>query len=257
MRVGVAVVCLAACGRVGFEPTTSPTDGASDSGDSGGTAPIAVQAAPPNYVNAATSQTTFARPVTAGNLIVVYAWTFSQGTGTLPVGATHDDAGTSYLQAVTAIAGNCAGGYASAAIYYGVATAATAATVTVTAPNANSELGLAAVEYANVATLVDVAQKETAGTASPLVFESGAVTTSGPALLASVATECAGYPDPIMWSESQGFAALIEQGITFNLPPGFAGDRLVASAGMYRGAWTVDYTAGPPFPALAVIAAFE
>ena len=112
-------------------------------------------------------------------------------------------------------------------------------------------------EYANVTLLVDTMAKETPGTATPIVFDSGAVTTPRNGLLASVGSGCAGFPSPVTWSDTQLFNARGQGNTTLNLPPGIAGDKIVDGAGTYHDAWRLDYVSGVPNPALGVIAAFE
>ena len=261
--VAVAVA-LAACGRVGFAPVpVALSDDANSDGIDGtpnGPAAVPIQAAPLSVVSTNLVQTTFPSAVTPGHMIVVYVWAFSQGPAPLPTNGAADNAGTAYQQATNIVVANCttAAGYAAAAIYYGVATSASAPTVTLT-PGANpsTELGMMAMEYANVTMLVDATRKETAGTATPIVFDSGDVTTLRNGLLASVGTGCAGYPSPITWSDTQSFTARGAATTTLNLPPGIAADKVVDAAGTYRDAWSVGYVSGAPNPVLGVIAAFE
>ncbi len=266
MRAALLVL-LTGC-RIGFDtsPLIAPDDGAisGDIGDGAAPAITAVQSTPLLSVNLVGPYTVaFPSATTAGNTIVVFAWSWAQGTTQFgPTGVT-DNYGNPYGLLATISTGVtlCSGGMGGAALYAAPLTAGVGTghqVYVTTTGDALQELAIVAVEYAGMSTdsLIDADSLSTSGP-STLTFDAGTVTTADPdTLLVTVATICGGYPDPVTWT-NPGLTVRGVEPASFERPPGIGGDRMLTTTGTVTETWTVEYNGGTTVPGLGIVAALR
>lgn len=194
MRHAAVIVLLAGCGRLGFDPTTSGVEVATDAASTAGLALVQEEI---HYV-AATPAAAVTLPTTpiAGDVLVM-------------IGATPDGA----LDAVT---GGGAWTRAAASttnknveIWYAIADG-TSATVTASRAGNTADMWLAVSEWRGLATPVVLeGATDQAGVASPT--SAGTLETHGPALVVFAATNIRlntfGDPAPGTWTAMTGIYA--------------------------------------------------
>ena len=263
------LIALAGCGRLHFDPIGGPDDGAVVDGigtTDGATAARFVQASALTSIASAASATAAlpAQPQ-AGDLIVVFAWTWAQGaTATLGMSAVTDNQGRTYTQAATqatGATGTCTSiGSAAIALYYTLAaTPGAGSTVVTLVPTpSNQEIGLLVAEYAGVSALDRAASATSPSGASPYTFTSGTVVTTVPnELVVTVGEPCGGAPGTISWTGFGGFTARGTETDTSTHAPGIAADLVAATPGTVTDAWTITYTSSNNDKAIGAIAAFR
>jgi hypothetical protein len=274
MAVRAALVLIAAttigCGRINFEAPGGDAAGGAATGDAGGDGgplPIAfVQATPPSIVGMVSSTTiTFATRPAAGNLIVVYAWSYAIGQTGFASGGVTDTAGNPYTLAVTraTTATGCDTiGSAAIAIYYSLPiTPAGGSHVVSVAPTgpASQEVSVIAVEYQGLVAADQITSKTTSVSVSPSAFDSGttAMTAADHELLAAVGNPCSGSPGTIGLTDTAGFTVRAVATTTATTQPGIAADRIVTTRGTYADAWNLTFGGGGTRPALGAITTFR
>ena len=264
------MLTVAACGRIGFDGVGAPGDATSARDGSVDGLPAAIgaaQQAPLSSIGSVTTTTiTFPDPPSAGNLVVVYAWSWAHDGGTdLQAGNVTDSAGDTYAVAVTIHTTSCTNGVSgegAGAIFYATAPA-TAMPLTLTlAPSGAAvtfEIGVTAIEYTGVHTLDVVASATTPSMASPYMFDTGVtpMTAAPDELLAAVGNNCNGNPNVVTWNDVAGFTVRAMEAGTNVTQPGIATDKLVTARGQYSDAWLFGYSANGGFPAIGAIATFR
>jgi len=257
----LAVIWLAACGHLDFDPIAVTGDAAGDA--AGERVVTVVQVAPPSLIAGVTSTSVaFPAPTAIGDLIVVATWNFCIGAATFTAASVADNAANPYAIAVVynQATGECDGGTADVAIYYApVVAPSSALSITVTPTGGSQDINVAAMEYRGLAGAVDTTNAvETPAAASPTTFASGSITTSESVeLIVSVANVCNGYPNVGSWAELDGFTPRAAATDQQTQEAGMVGDRVASTAGMYEDSWTWTWTGGGPYPSVGAIAAFK
>jgi hypothetical protein len=261
-----ASALAAGCGRIDFDPLASAGDAAQSDSTDAASAIRFVRSTGLQQTNDVgnTVTATFGAPPTVGNTLVAYTWAYAFGGQTdFPMlNGISDTAGNTWTLAVdlrTTATGCDGNGSSAVAIYVAPAipatTASYAVTVTPLGPSPQ-ELALAVVEYTGVTAIDQSTSLLTAGSPSPMTFDSGttAMTTANDELLASVASSCSGNPGTVSWVDNAGFMMRGEEIHTNVNEPGWVGDKIVTGTGTYSDSWTITFPSGGPFPALAAIA---
>jgi hypothetical protein len=264
--VVVAVAALLPGCRIGFDAVG--TDDATSSGDVGSedatqAAVDATQSTDTTSVMTVTSVTVgFKTPTTAGNAIVAFVWSWATGVTQFGPSAVTDALGNTYqlVASYELTSTMCSGGAAAIAIFLApdIANAGPGHTVTANASGDGSQqLTMVAVEYHGLSPSPVLA----GGTAalengpSPLTVGSGVIDIPADTLLVSAATECGGFPNPVVWSSGEQTIRGI-QTQTASIAPGIAGDRFETQAGFATATWVAKWT-GADAPAFAVMSALR
>jgi hypothetical protein len=193
----------------------------------------------------------FATPPTAGNAVIVYAWSYN-GDATLdfPANGVTDNRGNTYqLATKTALASN-----ARAAIYYAtnIASGAGTFTLTVNPSGSNGPITVNAMEYTGIAA-VGALDKVATASGTGASVSTGSITTSSPnELLVGVA---AANPDAasVVWAEQAGWTQRVEETDNWTFQAGHGVSREVTTAGAYAHTWSLS----PGGPWTAAIVSFK
>ncbi|HEY1813876.1 MAG TPA: hypothetical protein VGG74_16100 [Kofleriaceae bacterium] len=242
IAAAIAAGVLAGCGRIGFDPLAGDGARAID-GDA--TSIAFVQTTPvANVANVGSAAVVFNAPTTAGDLLVLAAWTFAADTSPAP-GGFMDGAGNVYQLASSVTTTACETGHGALAIYDTVAAGDQASLQISYAPVGTStqEIDLIALEYRGVSALDRDASLVTPAGTSPHVFSSGTTPelSADHELLFGAGFSCSGSPGPVTFTDDAGFATRGEENGTENGSPGIVGDKIVDQGGTATDTWTATY----------------
>jgi hypothetical protein len=204
---------------------------------------------------------TFAKPVTPGNAIVAFAWTYGPGGQSyFNNTSVTDSAGDGYVVAayVATAPTACNGTSASSALGIFVATgiqSASPVTVTVTAGGpATQEVELYIAEYTGVTAVDQSKIQDLLASPSPTIVDTGptSLTAVADELVVAAASTCAGSPGTVAWADNTGLTLRAQETMTTVTQPGIVGDKLVTNVGLFSASWTLMYN-GAQRPSLSAI----
>jgi len=262
-------VALTACGRVDFANLRDPGGDAGASDISPADAASAIRVVQTSGFasvgNATQATTAFANPPTAGDAIVVYAWSWDLTSTSIDAAGVSDTASTAYTLAIENGATGCDTGVGAVALLYAanIAASAQALSITVVPVGASGqEIATIAVEYAGLdpaSPLDQIGSSQTDGGTSPQLFDSGMTSTTRAAdeLVATAGNTCQGYPNAVAWADTSGFTTLATETETTTHEPGIAADRIVTSEGSFDDVWQITFSPPQTFPSIGVIATFH